>query len=189
MKIITAMLEAQRFDKALSRMREQFVTERKQPSAWFSDDQRVNIARSDIANLYNGGLPEIVGKISPETADQLLVAASLELAGYPKASRKFLPRKVNLDARLSTDVAVRMCVFAARHRSKIDRMQEADIRVVRIRGIGNGCAECAALDGRKFKLSSVPELPYAKCTCEGGCRCTVLADFEGSWWGKLLRRS
>ena len=39
---------------------------------------------------------------------------------------------------------------------------------------GRTCEACRNLDGKKFDLENVPDLPYAKCTSESGCRCIVV---------------
>ncbi len=40
------------------------------------------------------------------------------------------------------------------------------------------CEACAAIADRKWDLDHLPELPYAKCTCEDGCRCWALPVFD-----------
>ena len=39
---------------------------------------------------------------------------------------------------------------------------------------GDSCPACKRIQGKKYKLNSVPELPYEGCTAEGGCCCTVV---------------
>jgi len=37
------------------------------------------------------------------------------------------------------------------------------------------CDECKTLTKHPFEINQVPELPYQKCTCKFGCRCSISA--------------
>jgi hypothetical protein len=43
----------------------------------------------------------------------------------------------------------------------------------------DSCGACQQLDGKRFALDKLPEMPYEKCTCEVGCRCLLTAVIPG----------
>lgn len=59
--------------------------------------------------------------------------------------------------------------------SAIARYRDAGVTTVRIRTANDEhvCAACKTLAGQDWSIDEVPVLPYAKCTCELGCRCSV----------------
>ena len=59
---------------------------------------------------------------------------------------------------------------------KPDETKIAGIRTIEILGAsdGNVCSSCVQIDGQKYKIEEVPEIPYPKCTSEIGWRCTAV---------------
>lgn len=125
--------------------------------------------------------PEILKDIEEDRLDKLrLSAAMMQLWGTNIAGR-WLPDDFETGSRLDSDAACRMFVFYAAHLRNMAGYKEARVKTVEVSSVddGNTCAECQKIGGKKYKVESVPELPYAKCTCDIGCRCTtIVGDFQ-----------
>lgn len=133
-----------------------------------------------LADMLDGRLPRILGKISDIDDARLRFAAALLSLGVRRAAKVALPKSFRTERGHDRESAVRMVLFGAYHRRNIRRMQEAGIRFARVKAIrdGSGCAACAALDGAVAELGAVPELPFPACSCPEGCRCRVLAMLD-----------
>ena len=94
----------------------------------------------------------------------------------------WLPDGFETGIQLDSDAASRMSVFHATHLRNMAGYKEARVKTVEVSSVDDGvtCSECRKISGKKYKLENVPELPYAKCTCEIGCRCTTIAG-EFRW--------
>ena len=79
-------------------------------------------------------------------------------------------------------VSSRMLDFHAIHLARMKMFKEAGVLNLEIIGVADDrqCPECKKIDGKLYKLEDAPELPYAKCTCEMGCRCMLVA--EDKFW-------
>lgn len=125
--------------------------------------------------------PSILAAEPERELKQLRVAAAMmELTGQNRANR-WLPDDLQLSTRMDKDAAARMLLFHAYHLRRMQQYQEVGIRKVEISGVDDGlqCAACRKIDGKVFTPEKLPELPYPKCTCELGCRCTtVVAEFD-----------
>ena len=68
--------------------------------------------------------------------------------------------------------------FADAHAARMKEFrQDPDFVIgVEVSAINDGrtCEACRMLDGRIFTLDDAPDLPFAKCTSESGCRCIVV---------------
>jgi len=120
--------------------------------------------------------PEILKGIEENRLGKLrLVAAMMELWGTNNA-RRWLPGDFETGIHLGSDAACRMFIFHAAHLRNMQGYKKAGVKTVDILGnVENTCSECLKINGKTYGLESVPELPYAKCTCELGCRCIALA--------------
>lgn len=107
-------------------------------------------------------------------------AAMMHLWGAGTA-KQWLPLGFETGTRLYGDAACRMLVFHASHIRNMKAFRETGVRTVEVSGAGDDgcCPACQKINGRVYRLDNVPDLPYAKCTSEDGCRCTLLAkDYE-----------
>jgi len=88
-------------------------------------------------------------------------------------ARPWLPKAFDTGIHLDADTACRMLMFHAYHLRTLKGYQGGSITTVEVHGVDDSicCAECRKLRGREFPLEEVPELPYANCTSEIGCRC------------------
>jgi hypothetical protein len=123
-------------------------------------------------------VPGILKDIEENRLNKLRIAAAMMQVWGTNTAGRWLPDGFETGIRLDSDAACRMFVFHATHLRNMEGYKEARVKTVEVSSVGDGntCAECQKISGKKFKLESVPELPYAKCTCDIGCRCTTIVD-------------
>ena len=138
------------------------------------------VHREALHCLFAGGLPGIIGSVTPEVAELLMVAGAMSLLGAAKAHKEHLPQDLHTGSHLSNEVAVRMVTFAAMYRQRMAQFRKMGVIHLRIIAVqdGNSGEACAVLNEQRFTLDEAPEVPYAGCTCEIGCRCQALAILE-----------
>lgn len=124
--------------------------------------------------------PTILKQIEENRLRQLRLASGMMHLWGAKTIRPWLPDGFDTGIRLDGDTACRMFVFYASHLRNIKTYKEAGVRTVEIIGAGDQstCPECQKINGKKYRIDDVPEIPYAKCTCETGCRCTIVGVFN-----------
>lgn len=125
--------------------------------------------------------PGILKEIEENRLDKLRIAAAMMQLWGTNTARRWLPDDFETGIRLDSDAACRMFVFHAAHLRNMAGYKEARVKMVEVSSVGDGntCAECQKISGKKYKVESVPDLPYAKCTCDIGCRCaTIVGDFR-----------
>jgi phage FluMu protein Com len=124
--------------------------------------------------------PGILQGVNEERLRPLRIAAAMMFLWGTHDARAWLPKGLNTGIRLDTDSACRMFVFYIGHLRGLKSCREAGVKKVQILGVGDdmSCPACRKLDGKRFRLEEVPELPYPKCTCEIGCRCSTVAEFD-----------
>jgi hypothetical protein len=122
--------------------------------------------------------PAILKGIEENQLRQLRPAAGMMLLWGTNNARHWLPEGFETGIHLDGDTACRMLVFHAYHLRHIKEYKELGCRTAKVEILGAGddatCSECRKINGKKYRIENVPELPYAKCTSEFGCRCTVL---------------
>lgn len=120
--------------------------------------------------------PNILAELSARDLQYVRIHEALSLllpGGVPKS---FQPADFAGVSKFNHDVTFRMMHFHRNHIRQINRMQEAGIKTVEIRGVGKQacpCEMCAAFDGVEFPIAKVPELPLPDCQCHMGCRCRL----------------
>lgn len=125
--------------------------------------------------------PGILKDIKENRLDKLCLAAAMMQLWGTNTAAQWLPDGFETGIRLDRDAACRMFVFHAAHLRNMAGYKEACVKTVEVSSVddGNTCSDCRKISGKKYKLESVPELPYAKCTCDIGCRCTtVVGEFR-----------
>jgi hypothetical protein len=177
---IIATLESDHFLEAIE-CTDQLDTLLSRRPGFGLDRQTLSVLRADLlGRLFNSAPPRIIADVLPEYLRPLKTAAALALLGLDKTARRYLPRSTDVGSRFSSDTAVRMWTFGTHHHRRIEQMRGAAIANVRTLGIADGshCDECRKINGRVFAIDDAPALPYDRCTCESGCRCTALAVIE-----------
>lgn len=126
-------------------------------------------------------VPGILKGIEETRLDRLRLAAAMMQLWGTNAAEDWLPDDFETGIRLDCDSACRMFVLHAHHYRNMADYKTARVKTVEVSCVNDGdtCSECRKIGGGKYHLESVPELPYAKCTCEIGCRCiTVAGEFQ-----------
>jgi hypothetical protein len=126
--------------------------------------------------------PEILRGMEPERRRLVCIAAAMELLWGADVALGTLPQSFETGIRLGADAACRMVVFHVWNVRRVRDFAELAPAIdpvfeVRSAGDGNTCAACRKLDGRRFKLRDLPELPYGKCKGHPnlGCRCSAVS--------------
>jgi hypothetical protein len=122
--------------------------------------------------------PEILRGIEENQLSKLRLAAGMMQLWGTNIARQWISNEFETGIHLDSDAACRMLVFHAIHLRDIRGYKKAGVKTVKVLGVDDGstCSECRKISGKKYKLENVPDLPYSKCTCEIGCRCTTVAS-------------
>lgn len=124
--------------------------------------------------------PKILAKASTEHLDRLrLAGAVMYLWGTERVSAA-VPLDFETGLRMDNDAAARMCYFFAVQKVGQESWREIGVTHATISGAqdGQGCPECARIRGKRYRLDRLPEIPYEKCTCQLGCRCSALPEVK-----------
>lgn len=121
--------------------------------------------------------PRILDNIDNDRLEKLRVAAGMMKLWGTNTTASWLPKDFITGIHLDGDSAARMLVFYAYHLRNIEHYKEACVRTLEVMSVGDSCtcSACQGISGKKYKLEDIPELPYSKCMCEIGCRCTTIA--------------
>lgn len=144
---------------------------------WSNYDEKPMV---DSLRVIFGTPPGVLEKMNARGLGQLRVAAGMIQLWGTRDAQYWLPDGYKTGIRLDADAAARMLCFHATHIKRMESFKDPDLEgfvaAVEISGIDDGrhCAECSQIDGKKYNLAQVPELPFAKCTSEIGCRCIVI---------------
>lgn len=124
--------------------------------------------------IFNSA-PEILQHITKTHLTQLRLAAGMMLLWGTNKAKHWLPDSIDTGIHLDSDAACRMFVFYASHLRNMKHFKEIGARTVKVLGTNdeNTCSKCREVNDEKYSIESAPELPYAKCTCPLGCRCTI----------------
>ena len=125
----------------------------------------------ELESIFSG-TPQILAGIGQDKLDALRIAAGMDILWGTNAASRWLPEGFESGSRLDLDVAARMLIFYASHKRNLAGYSSIAKRV-RLSAVRDEqtCAACQKIDGQTFAFGSLPELPYAKCTSEMGCRC------------------
>jgi hypothetical protein len=179
---VLGLLEKREFSKAVHVMA-QFEASQVFPRGVGIDWKNYNVeSEVTLLKAIFGRVPGILKGIDKTRLDRLrLAAAMMELWGTTTVEG-WLPDDFETGSYLDCDTSCRMLLFHAQHLRRMADYREARVKTVKVSSVNDGdtCSECQTISGKKFRLDNTPELPYAKCTCEIGCRC--IAYVAESWW-------
>jgi hypothetical protein len=179
---VLGLLEKREFSKAVHVMA-QFEASQVFPRGVGIDWKNYNVeSEVTLLKAIFGRVPGILKGIDKTRLDRLrLAAAVMELWGTTTVEG-WLPDDFETGSYLDCDTSCRMLLFHAQHLRRMADYREARVKTVKVSSVNDGdtCSECQTISGKKFRLDNTPELPYAKCTCEIGCRC--IAYVAESWW-------
>lgn len=93
-----------------------------------------------------------------------------------KVPKSVIPPGFSTGSRFDDEVAARMMSFHISHLERVQRMRELPGGEIEIMSVGDSrtCESCTALHKKRFPTSKPPELPNPQCTCDDGCRCTIV---------------
>jgi hypothetical protein len=152
---------------------------------WKNYESTSSFARKveTLKDVFNT-TPAILKNIDENQLERIRLAAGMMQLWGARSARRWKPEGIDKTTLDAWDVASRMLEFHAIHLRRMEDFRDAGIRNVQVMGIADNrqCPECKDIDGKLFKLEDAPELPYAKCTCEDGCRCILVA--EDHFWEK-----
>jgi SAP domain-containing protein len=123
--------------------------------------------------------PAILKGIENDRLNKIrVVAGMMKLWGW-RTDEGWLSHDFKTGTHLDGDAACRMLIFYASHSSSLQQYKKLGFKSVRISAVSDAmsCDACQQIDGKVYSLEDVPELPYAECTCEMGCRCEMLVDY------------
>lgn len=134
-----------------------------------------------LKDIFNS-TPAILNNIEENQLNQIRLAAGMMRLWDARTAQRWMPKGIDKATLDAWNVASRMLDFHAINLGRMKMFKEAGIRNVEVIGIADDrqCPECKKIDGKLYKLEDAPELPYAKCTCEMGCRCVLVA--EDKFW-------
>lgn len=145
---------------------------------WANHDSEIDV---EILDFIFTGWPEMLKMVNSDLKPPLrLGAAMMQLFAETRADKWFeeLP---DTGSHLHPNTVMRMICFYGKHQRDMQEFKRMGVNTVRILGGDDdeSCPHCAAINGKKFPLNKVPELPLATCTSPCGCRCMALANGFG----------
>lgn len=117
--------------------------------------------------------PKALAKTDPSGLAPIRIAAGMMYLWGVSRAVPWLPPAGGMDAIVAQAQKARVLVAHAQFASSIEGYKQSGTKGAEIIG-GDSCPACKRIQGKKYKLNSVPELPYEGCTAEGGCCCTVV---------------
>jgi hypothetical protein len=142
------------------------------------DGKKDNECLKSIFNLR----PLILQDIDDNIIEQLRLPAAMMFLWGKNTAKQWLPDDFHTGFYFDGDTACRMLVFHARHIRNIKQYKDAidsgiKVRSFIIHGTSDSCPKCKELNSKEYlSLEDVPELPYAHCTNNNGCRCIMLPN-------------
>lgn len=125
------------------------------------------------------GKPKILKKLTDDQLSQLRIPAALMYLWGEARSNQWLPSDLELGLNFDAETAARMLLFYAQNQADLEQYAPDDHKLrFEILATDNSCDACKKMAKRTYTLSSIPELPYEKCTCEMGCRCTAMLTID-----------
>lgn len=122
--------------------------------------------------------PRIIANAKPESFPFLRRAAQIAELWGEKLAETWLPERLETGLRLDGITAARMISFYVSKNLQLPKMRDPELapflKGFRVSTVGDGCPNCARLEGKIFSLDEAPELPYEHCTSERGCRCSLI---------------
>lgn len=122
--------------------------------------------------------PKTLANLTDKQLEPIRIAAGMfHLVWNRGEVVNWLANKTVPSMEISGDSAALMLHSHAIFLREIDEFREVGIKSIMVNTCNDNfvCVACQKLAKKKHKTDKVPELPYEKCTSEGGCRCGVIA--------------
>lgn len=133
----------------------------------------------EVLNIIFKSKPRILAHLNDEHLEHLRIAAGMMHLWGTNRAKGWLPPGFKTMLSMDNDTAARMMIFYATHQIQMAQYRKLGVKKIKIITANDTyvCEACQKMASKEYRLSQVPELPYEKCTCEMGCRCTaVVAD-------------
>lgn len=197
--------EKLREEKALDQYIENIQNKKYVNAIKISDEFKINsVNHNDPRFLEDGGksLGYMSISLKPQSLQEQALNLELIFNAEPKillkkgisdlepyrllASLSYFPRKysktrlkdLNSHCFFDPDTIARMFLFYISHKETLQRYRKNGVKRIQILTAGSeSCKECQKLDGKIYQIDKMIELPYENCTCDLGCRCTIVASF------------
>jgi len=115
--------------------------------------------------------PKIIAQLENEKTEALRLGAAMTALWGTNMAKKWLPANFETGMSFDNDTAARMFLFPALRRAALEDYRKSGLQYVQILTTPESCNSCKKLEGKRYILSNVPELPNPNCTDEMGCRC------------------
>lgn len=125
--------------------------------------------------------PSILDGMPEEVISELRIAAAMDMLWGTNRASAYLPKGFKTGHRLNADTAARMMIFHSYSLQRLERYRQSGADSIEVSGVEDGrhCDACREIQGKRFSIKNPPELPFPKCTCEIGCRCSYLVRRPG----------
>lgn len=124
--------------------------------------------------------PKILKNFNNNQLDALRIVAGMMQLLYCRKASDWLPSGFHLDSHLSAESAARMLIFHSAYLKELGDLKRCRFKKARIIVTSDSCEHCKKLKDKTYAINKVPELPFEECTCDKGCRCTLVAASPNS---------
>lgn len=146
---------------------------------WSSAHSAAEMKRS-VTSIFTS-TPAILKRLQSHVLQDCRIGAGMMVLWGGNSAKQWLPMDFSTGSHLTADAVCRMLIFVTFNNQRPwqvsqDKSLDGFIKEFRIAAVldSSTCHECLELNGKRFAPDSVPELPYAECTCPDGCRCLAV---------------
>ena len=118
--------------------------------------------------------PKILSKIDDEKLNCLRLAAGMSYLWGVNNAKKWLPSDFKLELIMNIDSAIRMLIFYASNKQRMETFKNRNIRIITQ---SDSCDECKNFKDKIYTIENLLELPYEHCKNPLGCRCSIVPYF------------
>jgi hypothetical protein len=137
---------------------------------------RSTSADIEALKVIFGLKPDILGPLSASDWDAIHAIAGVNHLLDGALSADWLTRELEGRSKLSEEAVLRMMRFALLHHRDLGRLRQIGVKQATFICVkGGSCEACLTMADKVFPLEAFPALPYKKCTCDIGCRCSMRA--------------
>jgi hypothetical protein len=135
-----------------------------------------------FTHIFNGR-PQVLSSLSEEHLGHLRVAACMNWMWGPRYMSEWVPPGLDEQLKDGLFMTVNQMMSFGVFKTNMDEWQQ-DTGNITLRVKYHNCNDqgvcraCRALGKHLYSIEEAPELPYAKCTSDGGCRCSSGATMD-----------
>ncbi len=142
---------------------------------WGNYDTSHNVL---ILNNIFGYLPKQLANLGSELIERFRVVAGMVYLWGTGNGKEWNMSNEATGLAFDSNAVVRLLISHGIYRQEIAEYKRIGVKKIRILTCNDTtvCDVCQKLASKTYKISEIPELPYEKCTCEFGCRCSISID-------------